>query len=162
MGHVGSSLSTMAIATLLASGSMHAQGLRVGLLGGTTDLTAGGWSVAGLTFSETGPYAVGAQVGNKGAGAMVELQWRNDRTPMRVADYEYVSLGAGYRFGGHGTGFGWGQWNLLAGSRVLPAPSRGMLFDVGFGVYGTIGGGGSNLYSPHTGLAGRILVGWVF
>ena len=162
MGHVGSSLSTMAIVTLLASGSMHAQGLRVGLLGGTTDLTAGGWSVGALTFSEAGRYAVGAQVGNKGAGAIVELFWQDDRVPIALTVHEYVSVGVGYRFGGHGTGFGWGQWNLVTGSRVMPAPNRGMLVDVGFGVYGTLGNGGSNLYSPHTGLAGRILVGWVF
>src|SRR2546430_17411356 len=118
MGHVGSSLSTMAIVTLLASGSMHAQGLRVGLLGGTTDLTAGGWSIGALTFSETGRYAVGAQVGDKGAGAMVELFWQDDRVPIALTVHEYVSVGAGYRFGGPGTGLGWGQRNLLTGSRA--------------------------------------------
>ncbi|PYO35738.1 MAG: hypothetical protein DMD74_06585 [Gemmatimonadetes bacterium] len=107
MRYAGLTLSTLTVVSLVVSTAALSQGLRVGLLGGTTDLTAGGWSVAGLTFSETGPYAIGTQVGNKGAGAMVELQWRNDRN-------------------------------------------------------GTLGGGGSNLYSPHTGLAGRILVGWVF
>ena len=162
MAHPGSGLLIVLVVPLLASTSVSAQGLRLGLLGGTTDLTAGGWSVGALTFSETGRYAVGAQVGNKGAGAMVELFWQDDRVPIALTVHEYVSAGVGYRFGGHGTGFGWGQWNLVTGSRVMPAPNRGMLVDVGFGVYGTLGNGGSNLYSPHTGLAGRILVGWVF
>ena len=162
MAHPGSGLLIVLVVPLLASTSVSAQGLRLGLLGGTTDLTAGGWSVGALTFSETGRYAVGAQVGNKGAGAMVELFWQDERVPISLTVHQYVSVGVGYRFGGHGTGFGWGQWNLVTGSRVMPAPNRGMLVDVGFGVYGTLGNGGSNLYSPHTGLAGRILVGWVF
>ena len=162
MAHTGSSLSAVVVASVLALTSAPAQGLRVGLLAGTTDLTAGGWSATALAFSDDGSYSVGTQLGNKGAGAMVEFFWRDDRAPLAISVYQYMSVGAGYRFGGHGTGQGWGQWNLLAGSRILPASNRGMVVDVGLGVYGTLGEGGSRLYSPKTGLAGRVLVGWVF
>ena len=162
VAHTRASLSTVVVASVLIPTLLPAQGLRLGLLGGTTDLTAGGWSVTALTFSDSGPYSAGAQLSNRGAGAMVELFWREDRAPQTITLYQYVSVGAGYRFGGHGTGQGWGQWNLLAGSRVLPASNRGMVVDVGLGVYGTLGEGGSRLYAPSVGLAGRVLVGWVF
>jgi len=162
MALIGSSLSAMVVVSVLASTSAQAQGLRLGLLAGTTDLTAGGWSVTALTYSDDGSYSVGTQLSNRGAGAMVELFWREDRAPRTITVNQYVSVGAGYRFGGHGTGFGWGQWNLLTGSRVLPASNRGMVVDVGLGVYGTLGEGGSRLYAPSVGLAGRVLVGWVF
>ncbi len=162
MAHTGSSLSAVVVVSVLASTSAPAQGVRFGLLAGTTDLTAGGWSVTALTFADDGPYAAGVQFGDKGAGAMMELFWQQDRAPITVTAYEYLSVGVGYRFGGHGTGVGWGQWNLLAGSRVLPARNRGMVVDVGLGVYGSLGEGGSQLYAPSTGLAGRVLVGWVF
>src|SRR5206468_11685254 len=84
MAHTGSSLSAIVVASVLALTSAPAQGLRLGLLGGTTDLTAGGWSVGALTFPEAGRYAVGAQVGNKGAGAMVERFCQDDRVPIAL------------------------------------------------------------------------------
>src|SRR5947207_14932578 len=101
MAHPGSGLLIVLVVPLLASTSVSAQGLRLGLLGGTTDLTAGGWSVGALTVSETGRYAVGAQVGNKGAGAMAELSWRDERVPITMTVPQYVSAGVSYRFSRH-------------------------------------------------------------
>src|SRR6266540_4110258 len=101
MAHTGSSLSAVVVVSVLASTSAPAQGVRFGLLAGTTDLTAGGWSVTALTFADDGPYAAGVQFGDKGAGAMMELFWQQDRAPITVTAYEYLSVGVGYRFGAH-------------------------------------------------------------
>src|SRR3989442_2849820 len=127
MTQPGSSLSEVAVASFPALTPAPAKGLRLGFLAGTTDLTAGGWSATALVFSDDGSYSAGAQLGTKGAGAMVELFWRDDRAPPALTVHQYISVGAGDRFAGHGTGQGWGLRNLLVGSPVLPASNPAML-----------------------------------
>ena len=95
---------------------------------------------------------------------MAELAWHPQRGPRGpwsdVDAFEYFSLGIGSRFGPRGYGVSWGQWNLLAGSRLMPADHHGLVFDVGVGMFGTLGG--SSPDGVNGGFAGRVLFGWVF
>jgi hypothetical protein len=160
VAHPGSKLCAALLVAVFATSHAPAQGLRLGVLGGTSDLTAGGWSLTTLVFPEDGPYAAGVQIGNRGAGAMIELFWRDERAPIAITNWGYLSGGVGWRFGPRTNGAGWGQWLLLGGGRILPARNRGMMFDIGLGVFGTLGGPASD--GARGGLAGRALLGWVF
>jgi hypothetical protein len=145
---------------LLGRTSLAAQAAAISVYGGWTELTNGGPGLMAHLQPTEFPLAAVAQIGVSGTGMGLDISWVRPADQGGLVEPRlFLSAGLGYRFHRDTAQTGWGDLVAVGGVRV-PYPGGGPVFDLGLGVFRTLGGSNKNGYTA--GLAGRFMFGWRF